>query len=45
MKEAGLAEKFVAFTENVKRDSVIEKADLVAKDFNEIVAELTKEKS
>lgn len=32
VKEAGLADTFVAFTENVSRDKVVEKADIVVND-------------
>jgi len=38
IKEAGLANKFVAFTENVKRPNVIEKADFVASTFDDFLA-------
>lgn len=37
IKEAGLAHKFYAFTENVKRDSVLEKADHVAPSLDEFL--------
>ena len=38
IKEAGLADKFIAFTENAKRQNVIEKADYVAENFDEFLA-------
>ncbi len=37
LKEAGLAHKFFAFTENVKRESVVEKADREAPNFEEFL--------
>jgi D-3-phosphoglycerate dehydrogenase / 2-oxoglutarate reductase len=37
VKEAGLANKFYAFTENIERDPVIEKADHVAPSLDEIL--------
>ncbi len=37
IKEAGLANKFYAFTENVQRDSILEKADHVAPSFEEFL--------
>ena len=37
IKEAGLAHKFVAFTENVSRPNVIAKADFVASSFDEFL--------
>ncbi|MBS0000019.1 MAG: phosphoglycerate dehydrogenase [Cyclobacteriaceae bacterium] len=37
VKEAGLANKFYAFTENIERDPVIEKADHVAPNLDEIL--------
>ncbi len=37
IKEAGAASKFYAFTENVKRQNVIEKADAVAPSFDEVL--------
>lgn len=40
VKEAGLAEKFFTFTENVFRKSVVENADVVAKDFDEVLKHL-----
>lgn len=38
IKEAGLAKKFIAFIENVQRDTVIKKADIVAANFEEVLA-------
>lgn len=35
--EAGLARKFIAFTENVTRDTVVKNADVVAKIFEEVL--------
>jgi D-3-phosphoglycerate dehydrogenase len=37
IKQAGSADKFVAFIENVKRDSVVEKADYVVESFDELI--------
>ncbi len=37
VKEAGLANKFYAFTENVERDTIIEKADHIAPSLDEIL--------
>ncbi len=37
IKAAGLAKEFYAFTENIKRDSVVEKADHIAPSFDEIL--------
>ena len=37
IKKAGMAEKFFAFTENVSRDKVLENADHVAPDLDEIL--------
>lgn len=37
IKAAGLADKFYAFTENVKRNKVLEKADHIAPSFDEIL--------
>ncbi len=37
IKAAGLAKEFYAFTENIRRESVIEKADHVAPSFDEIL--------
>ena len=37
IREAGLANKFYAFTENIERDSVLEKADHIAPSFDEIL--------
>lgn len=37
IKEAGLASKFYAFTENVSRDKVLEKADHVAPSLDEVL--------
>lgn len=37
VKEAGLAEKFFAFTENVYRENVVQKADIVASSFEEVI--------
>lgn len=36
MKEAGLAKTFIAYTENVRREEVAEKADMVAGSFDDI---------
>lgn len=41
IKEAGAADLFVAFTENIKRPSVIEKADFVANNFNDFLNFIT----
>jgi len=43
IREAGEAEKFFAFTENVRRESVVEKADYVIDDFDEFLKILSKE--
>ncbi len=37
VKEAGLAEKFFAFTENVERESVMKKADVIATSFEDVL--------
>tara|TARA_B100000315_G_C14431657_1_gene520414 strand:- start:3 stop:668 length:666 start_codon:yes stop_codon:yes gene_type:complete len=37
IKKEGAAHKFVAFTENVVRQSVVQKADFVAKNFDEFI--------
>lgn len=37
IKEAGLANKFYAFTENIERDKVLEKADHIAPSLDEIL--------
>lgn len=37
IKEAGLANKFYVFTENVERDSIVEKADHIAPSLDEIL--------
>ena len=37
IKEAGLANTFYAFTENVERDTIIEKADFIAPSLDEIL--------
>lgn len=37
MKESGLVTKFFAFTENVKRDSIVKKADYVIPTFDEFL--------
>lgn len=37
IKEAGLANKFYAFTENVERDTVIKKAEYIAPSFDEFL--------
>lgn len=37
IKEAGLADKFYAFTENVERDSVLKKADHITPSFDEFL--------
>ena len=38
IKEAGAAQKFIAFCENIRRDKIIQKADLVARDFDEFLS-------
>lgn len=40
IKQAGLAKKFIAFVENVTRAVVIQKADIVAKCFEEVLQNL-----
>ncbi len=37
LKKSGLAKKFVAFTENVKRDVVVKNADIIAPTFDEFL--------
>lgn len=37
LKEAGLVKKFIAFTENIERDVVTEKADHIASSFDEFL--------
>lgn len=36
LKEGGYADKFIAYTEHVQRDNVIQKAELIAKDIYEL---------
>lgn len=36
-KESGVVNKFIAYTENVSREKVIQKADLVVNNFNEVI--------
>ncbi|MFA6790595.1 MAG: HAD-IB family phosphatase, partial [Parcubacteria group bacterium] len=36
-KDSGAADLFIAYTENVRRDNVCEKADYVAKNFDEVI--------
>jgi D-3-phosphoglycerate dehydrogenase len=40
IKKSGIATKFFAFVENVKRESVVKKADYVAASFDEIIARI-----
>lgn len=40
IKQAGFANKFIAFVENVTRDPVVKKADVVAKNFEEVINNL-----
>lgn len=40
IKEAGLAKKFIAFAENVARETVVKKADVVAHSFEEVLENL-----
>ncbi|MFA6171676.1 MAG: hypothetical protein WCW77_00330 [Patescibacteria group bacterium] len=42
IKEAGAADKFIAFTENAARKSVIEKADFTAENFDKVIEILEK---
>lgn len=44
IKQSGIAHKFLAFTENVKRDDVIKEADLVAKSFDDVINALQEKK-
>lgn len=44
IKEAGLADYFIAYTENVSRPSVIEKADVVAHNFNDFLNFISNDK-
>ena len=37
IKEAGVADRFIAFTENVQRENVIKKADIVAENFEHVI--------
>lgn len=37
LKESGVAKRFIAFCENVRREKVIEKADFVAKNLDEVI--------
>lgn len=37
IKEAGLAEKFIAFVENIARKNVIKNADIIANTFEEVI--------
>jgi D-3-phosphoglycerate dehydrogenase len=43
VRERGLADRFVAFTENRHRDPVVAKADFVAKSMDELIALLEKQ--
>ncbi len=45
IKKAGSADIFVAFIENVKRDVVVEKADFVAGNFDEVIELIKKHKA
>ncbi|KKP67063.1 MAG: phosphoserine phosphatase / D-3-phosphoglycerate dehydrogenase [Candidatus Moranbacteria bacterium GW2011_GWE2_35_164] len=40
-KEFGVVDKFIAYTENVSRETVVKKADVVAKDFKEVIEFVT----
>ncbi|HEX7042860.1 MAG TPA: HAD-IB family phosphatase [Patescibacteria group bacterium] len=40
IKEAGLAKKFIAFIENVEREVVVKNADIIAKNFEEVLINL-----
>lgn len=42
VKENGSADKFIAFTENIQRPEVVEKADWEAKNFHQVLAYLEK---
>ena len=42
IKKCGVADTFIAFTENISRQSVIEKADIVANNFNTVITEFMK---
>ncbi|MFA6393817.1 MAG: HAD-IB family phosphatase [Patescibacteria group bacterium] len=44
MKESGAADKFIVFTENAGRKSVIDKADFTAENFEEVIGYLEREK-
>lgn len=37
VKEAGAAHTFIAYAENIRRENVMEKADLVVEDFSEVI--------
>lgn len=37
IRRLGVADKFIAFVENISRDSVVKDADLVARDFDELL--------
>ena len=39
IRQAGLANKFYAFTENVSREKVVKVADMVVTSFDEIIAD------
>lgn len=45
IKQAGFAKYFVAYTENVSRQSVIEKADFIASNFNDFLNFISDEKN
>ena len=45
IKKAGLATYFIAYTENVSRPSVLEKADFVARNFNDFLNFIANEKT
>ena len=42
VKEYNAAQKFIAFTENISRESVVKKADIVADNFNVVINEFLK---
>lgn len=37
IKKAGIAKKFIAFTENVERETILQKADVIVRNFEEVI--------
>ncbi len=45
IKKAGLANRFIAYTENISRTSVVDKADFVASNFNDFLTYISNDKT